>query len=200
MLFRFSLPVLSICLLFGAGCQKNPQIVTDIPGLEPGIDRNGGGTIYTDGEIGDGPGFTVIDPENNIGKEDITGSEPEEPISGFSDTDELTLSPYTIYFGFDSSSIDNSEFAKLDDVYSYLVNNPDVQIRLEGHCDERGTSAYNLALGQSRAASAREYLIDSGIAVDRLSTLSWGEDKLATLDTTEAAHALNRRVQFVILK
>ena len=128
-----------------------------------------------------------------------TGTIPEQ--SSFTGAlDESTLSSNTVYFGFDSSTIRNSEFDKLNQVVNFLKSNPSARIKVEGHCDERGTSAYNLALGQRRAASAREYLINAGIDASRISSLSWGEDKPAAFGKTESDYAKNRRAEFVLVR
>ena len=76
---------------------------------------------------------------------------------------------------------------------------PDIRVRIEGHCDERGTVEYNLALGERRAEAARSYLIDLGIDPDRLTTVSYGEERPAVEGQNEAAWSQNRRDEFVAL-
>jgi len=80
----------------------------------------------------------------------------------------------------------------------WLWNNPDVSVIIEGHCDERGTNEYNLALGDRRAESAKTYLMNLGIAGSRLTTISYGEEKPVDSDHNEAAWAKNRRANLVI--
>lgn len=213
MTFRLVIPVFSILLLLFTGCQKRPIHTTNLPSLNPTVGNEEGYTLLDDGTLGDGLPTYVEGDGSLIGGEIIDsgdsfltgdnggGSDVSTNEKSFvpGDIDTETLAVYSIYFGFDSSAIRSSEFQNLTSVFDYLVQNPDKQIRLEGHCDERGTAAYNMALGQSRASSAREYLIDAGIDPNRLTTLSWGEEKLASLGQTESDHALNRRVQFVIV-
>jgi peptidoglycan-associated lipoprotein len=76
---------------------------------------------------------------------------------------------------------------------------PKVKIQIEGHCDERGTNEYNLALGERRANSTRNYLISLGISPDRISTISYGEERPLDPGHNEEAWAKNRRAHFVIL-
>jgi peptidoglycan-associated lipoprotein len=76
--------------------------------------------------------------------------------------------------------------------------NPNIKARIEGHCDERGTNEYNLALGDRRANSAKEFLLNLGIAENRLTTISHGEEKPIDPGHDEAAWAKNRRAQFAI--
>ena len=81
---------------------------------------------------------------------------------------------------------------------AWLKANPRVRVEVEGHCDERGTSEYNLALGAKRAVSVKRYFIDLGIAPDRLSTISYGEEIPMCKEQNEACWAKNRRAHFVV--
>ena len=105
-----------------------------------------------------------------------------------------------IYFDFDKSNLKQPAVAKLDNVADVVSKNADVKIRIEGHCDERGTSEYNLALGDRRANSAKKYLIDLGTSAERLSTISYGEEKPADLGHDEAAWAKNRRDEIKLME
>jgi peptidoglycan-associated lipoprotein len=82
---------------------------------------------------------------------------------------------------------------------SWLLDNPDAAIRIEGHCDERGTNEYNIALGERRANSARKYLINAGVEAHRIFTISYGEEKPLDPGHNETAWAKNRRDHFLIL-
>lgn len=99
----------------------------------------------------------------------------------------------TVYFGFDSSSVSPEAGRTLTDHARYLQENPSVRLRLEGHCDDAGTSEYNFALGQRRAAVVRQFLLELGISGERLSTLSYGEE----MPDRSGDHNRNRRVEFV---
>ena len=105
-----------------------------------------------------------------------------------------------IYFDFDKYNLRPEAVQKLDKTADWLSKKPGVKIRIEGHCDERGTNEYNLALGDRRANSAKKYLADLGISVDRLSTISYGEERSADPGHNEAAWAKNRRDEFKLVK
>ncbi len=81
---------------------------------------------------------------------------------------------------------------------TWLKANPQAQVEIEGHCDERGTNEYNLALGAKRAESVRRYLVDLGVSADRLSTVSYGEGLPICKDHNEDCWAKNRRAHFVV--
>jgi peptidoglycan-associated lipoprotein len=103
-----------------------------------------------------------------------------------------------IYFEFDSAALTPSAVAVLKDKAAWLKNEPLASVLIEGHCDERGTNEYNLALGERRAQSAKTFLVNMGIAPSRLSTVSYGEERPIDSGHNEAAWAKNRRAQFVI--
>jgi len=81
-----------------------------------------------------------------------------------------------------------------------MMENPNFDILIEGHCDERGTEEYNLALGEKRALAARDYIVGFGIAKDRISVISYGEERPADPRHNEEAWAKNRRAHFVVAK
>ena len=103
----------------------------------------------------------------------------------------------TIYFAFDSYSLNEEGKALLNQAGGLLRSYPDVALRLEGHCDERGTAEYNLALGEKRANAVREYLENLGVSRSRLSTVSFGKEKPAVSGNDEESWAKNRRVEIV---
>lgn len=103
-----------------------------------------------------------------------------------------------IHFDFDKSFIRNDAKPILTNVASYMKKNPDAKLQIEGHCDERGTSEYNMALGQRRADSTMKYLANLGVERSRLSTISYGEERPADPGHNEAAWAKNRRAVFVL--
>jgi len=101
-----------------------------------------------------------------------------------------------IYFDFDKSNLKSEAKANLDKTAAWLSKNSTVKIKIEGNCDERGTNEYNMALGERRANSAKEYLVNLGVATNRLETMSWGEEKPLDPGHDEAAWAKNRRDDF----
>lgn len=102
-----------------------------------------------------------------------------------------------IYFEFDQSGLAADGRDELQRKAEVLRMYPEVRIRIEGHADERGTVEYNLALGERRAEAARQYLIDLGIDSDRMTTVSYGEERPAVMQSNEAAWSQNRRDEFV---
>ena len=103
-----------------------------------------------------------------------------------------------VYFGFDSVALTSEARMTLENNAGVLNENPDVRVLVEGHCDERGTIEYNLALGERRALAARRYLINLGIDPDRIATISFGEEKPTDPRHQEQAWAKNRRVEFKV--
>ncbi len=104
----------------------------------------------------------------------------------------------TIYFDYDKSNIRPEFQPVLEGIAKWLDKKTDRQLLIEGHCDERGTDEYNLALGERRALAVRRYLVALGVAVDRLHTISYGEEKPAVPGNDETAWAKNRRAEFMV--
>jgi peptidoglycan-associated lipoprotein len=103
-----------------------------------------------------------------------------------------------IYFEYDKSRITAEAKSVLKKKARWLLANPGTSIVVEGHCDERGTNEYNMALGDRRAQSAKRYLMDLGVTSGRITTISYGEEKPLDLGGNEAAWTVNRRAQFVL--
>jgi len=102
-----------------------------------------------------------------------------------------------IYFEFDSSALLSEAQDVLRRKYEWLQDNPAAAVVIEGHCDERGTNEYNLALGDRRATSAKTFLVDLGISEARLTTISYGEERPLDTGHNEEAWAKNRRAHFM---
>jgi peptidoglycan-associated lipoprotein len=103
----------------------------------------------------------------------------------------------TIYFDFDKYNLRDDARRQLDANADILRNSTDMNIVIEGHCDERGTDEYNLALGERRAQAAREYLVRLGIDAARINVISYGEERPVAPGHDEESWALNRRGEFV---
>lgn len=107
----------------------------------------------------------------------------------------------TIYFDFDKSDLrQDARDVLYKNAEILLKNKKDAKIRIEGHCDERGSAEYNLALGERRAKSALQYLLTLGVQADRLSVISYGKEKPAVQGSDEAAWSKNRRGEFAIVQ
>lgn len=106
----------------------------------------------------------------------------------------------TIYFDFDSYALSQASRDKLYSNAEYLLKKYQGKVRLEGHCDERGSDEYNLALGEKRAKAAMNYLLTLGVPEDQLSIISYGKERPLVNEHNEEAWAQNRRVEFEIVK
>jgi len=103
-----------------------------------------------------------------------------------------------IHFDLDKSNIRGDDMGALDQKVAIMQANPDLRIRIGGHCDERGSDEYNLALGNRRAQSAKQYLVSHGIDAGRIETQSWGEEKPLVDGHDESAWSQNRRDEFEV--
>lgn len=105
----------------------------------------------------------------------------------------------TIYFDTDRYDIDGVDMAALQSQAQWLMKHPGKRATIEGHCDERGTRDYNLALGERRANAAKNYLASLGVDTGRLSTISYGKERPAALGSDESSWARNRRAVTVTI-
>jgi peptidoglycan-associated lipoprotein len=110
---------------------------------------------------------------------------------------EAILAKAILHFDYDEAALTSASRARLDDIADALRVRPWASIRIAGHCDERGTEEYNLALGQRRAAIARKYLIASGVDPSAVETVSYGSEVPAVVGHDEDAWAWNRRDELV---
>ena len=123
----------------------------------------------------------------------------ESPTIAFvepSAEDKVILKP--IYFEYNKSNIRPEYQPVLENISKWMAKKADNQLLVEGHCDERGTDEYNLALGERRALAVRRYLVALGVSADRLHTISYGEEKPADPGHDEAAWSKNRRAEFKV--
>jgi peptidoglycan-associated lipoprotein len=123
---------------------------------------------------------------------------PVEPAKDSQVPAPAKLELATIRFDFDSAVLTDQAQKMLLSNAGILRSNQSVLVTIEGHCDERGTAAYNIALGERRAKAVKEFLVSMGIGASRMSTVSYGEEKPIATGQNEAAWAQNRRAQFVI--
>ena len=104
----------------------------------------------------------------------------------------------TVLFDFDSAQLSDYAQRVLDRQAAFMKARPETRVTIGGHADERGTREYNLALGERRASSARDYLVAKGVNSARIRIISYGKERPATVGSTEAAWRLNRRAQTVL--
>ena len=118
-----------------------------------------------------------------------------EPLEG-----RTSAGLFPLYFDFDKSIIRSDQVERVEKNAAFMKNNPGVRVRIEGNCDERGTNEYNMALGQRRALSGQQYMVNLGVAESRFDTISYGEERAINFGHDELSWSQNRRDDFVIAK
>jgi len=183
------------------GCKKKPQNVTPLPSAyttKPGGEEPSraklpeGPTLPV--ETGGGAKATAVPVEPG-------GLAPTPGDFGSDkwDEDRAKFADKTVYFDFDKSNLKSSETPKLDAVADAMRTLTANALRVEGHCDERGTEEYNRALGERRALAIREYLVMKGMNSALIDTISFGENKPVDPGHNETAWAKNRRGELILL-
>ena len=162
-----------------AGCAKKKP--ADLP--PPPIGADGG-------ETGADTGAGAGDQTGSVGQAGLPGSREDFLRSVPADR---------VLFELDSYSLDGNDRMILDAQAEWLARYPNVRVTIEGHADERGTREYNLALGERRANAAKNYLVSLGIPANRVSTVSYGEERPAAMGSSESAWAQNRRAVTVVM-
>jgi peptidoglycan-associated lipoprotein len=121
----------------------------------------------------------------------------EQVRTGLPDV-KATATLATVFFDLDQSTLTDAAKQDLDRDAQVLRDNADVSVQIEGHCDERGSTQYNLALGEKRAQSVKDYLVRLGITSDRLETVSYGEERPSDRGHDESAWSKNRRSELTV--
>ncbi|MGC4252243.1 MAG: peptidoglycan-associated lipoprotein Pal [Sphingobium sp.] len=129
-----------------------------------------------------------------------TGTTSGGPVKGSQEDFIASVSSDRIFFGLDQYDVDAEDQATLQSQAAWLQQNPNVRVTIEGHCDERGTRDYNIALGERRANAAKNYLASLGIDPGRITTVSYGKERPAALGSDESAWAQNRRAVTVTVQ
>jgi peptidoglycan-associated lipoprotein len=185
---RHPLPsVLALALVFfvaACGGSKRPPVLTTTPG-----EGQGGASPAASPPaqpVDEGPDVRAVGEDYPTGS-DLSYGEPGSTAAG----------PLgDVHFDLDSAALTEETRRQIEQHALWLQNHRDVRVTLEGHCDERGTVEYNLALGEQRARAVRDYLVSLGVAADRLRTVSYGKERPLDPASNEAAWAKNRRVHF----
>ena len=167
MFYKFFISIFMV--LFVAACATTPKDSADSSGSGS---SSSGSDVSAEGTITETSGSGIV-----------SGSQ-EDLIVNVGDR---------VFFGYDSSDLDSDALELLQDQVAWLKQNSDVSVTIEGHCDERGTREYNLALGEKRAQAVKNYLIGLGINPDRVSTISYGKERPAVVGSNDGAWAQNRR-------
>lgn len=178
--------ILAVAALLVPGCgPKRPPAVSTAPPSEPS-GRNQPTEVPPAGEPG--PDLNPLGAEGATGKDfDVSNAETGEggPLED-------------IHFEYDSANLTDQARATLERHALWLQNHRAAKVSVEGHCDERGTVEYNLALGEKRARAARDYLASLGVASDRMRTVSYGKERPLDTGNSEAVWAVNRRAHFAV--
>jgi peptidoglycan-associated lipoprotein len=158
--------------------------------------RDSGNAGDTNGN-GDNSQVQTTDNTNNNNVEVSTMTREEELAEIKRKKQESLRQEHTIYFEYDKNNVEYQFNDMLGAHAEFLVKNPGVRITIEGHCDERGTPEYNIALGERRAKSVAKYLTTLGVSNGQISIVSYGEEKPANKSRTESGFAKNRRAILV---
>lgn len=185
--WKLGAAMLAVMMVFALGCAKKQAVksteTAGAPAAAPSEQKAPGGGIVSE----------PVKPETPAAGQQMAAAE-----AGAAVTREMPSSFSDIHFDFDKSFIREDAKPVLSQVADYLKKNKGAKMQIEGHCDERGTAEYNMALGDRRAESARAYLASLGIPSSALSTVSFGEEKPVDPGHNEAAWAKNRRAHFVL--
>lgn len=140
----------------------------------------------------------VEKPPQKVEEQPAKQEEPTKPVQQEQVT-KREVNFQMIHFDFDKYNLRSDAIETLNENAKVLMENPDVKIKIEGHCDERGTVEYNLALGEKRATAAKDYLVKLGISPSRIETISYGKERPTDFGRNEEAWAKNRRDEFVVM-
>lgn len=189
----FSLVVMTALGFSGVSCTKKlhvvgPERATSAP-VRP-EDREEKAQKISEDENGS---YKISDLASEEKPRDLSKDEKLK-----SEIDEFESRP--VYFDYDESDLKPAARENLSKRAAWLKSNSEYSILIEGHCDERGTNEYNLALGDRRAEVAKRYLINQGISGQRIETISYGEERPADREHNEEAWAKNRRDEFRIIR
>jgi len=188
---RSSMVILAVTLVIALGlvaCPKRPVPKPDSGTTGTATERPGSAeTGQKDQEkVIERPLDGKVDSSDSMGK---TGQYVESKANMFSD----------ILFDYDKYDVQDTYKQTLQSIASWMSKNTTARLSIEGHCDERGTNEYNLALGDRRAKAVKDYLISLGVAAARIDVISYGEEKPACKEQTEDCWAKNRRAHFIVL-
>lgn len=193
-----------VCILtaFGTGCSTSKQAskvdegVTKAP---PSSDAAASGERDVRRETVVAPSSSSTGTKETLVASALPGSQPvTAAATATGDLKSLERNLKDIYFEFDKYDLTEEARNILSQNAKLLLANPRAKLIIEGHCDERGTIEYNLALGEKRANSARDYLVNLGIQGSRLQTVSYGEEKPIDRGHAEESWAKNRRAHLVV--
>ncbi len=183
------LVLMLVCIAFVTGCAKE-QIESRPTGLQAEVTEESAEDAKSSEELAAEEARRKAE-EYELQQAEAEAAEKEEARAA-----DISQLKELIHFDFDSYELKSQDREILKEKASILRNREEIDLMIEGHCDERGTEEYNLALGERRARAAYEYLILLGVSPDRLNIISYGEEKPLDPRHNEQAWAKNRRAQF----
>jgi peptidoglycan-associated lipoprotein len=168
----------------GVGSFPDTSIQSGGGGLQ-GINKN-----PSEERVGGGTQLAKVDPSGSSGRQmdEIRAEQAASAAAGLRD----------VFYAFDSWTITEDGRQALSRDAEWMKSNSSAQVKVEGHCDERGTSAYNLVLGEKRAKAARNYLVELGVGANRLSVVSYGKERPSCNEHAESCYQQNRRGHLVL--
>lgn len=172
--------------LNGTGTAWGPGGAPDAAGFGDGTSVSRGGDGF-----GNGASMTARDGSGSFLNDGNANGVENGVLSG-----ELSM----VHFAYDSTELTDDWKQVLNGHAQWLQTNSKINVQIEGHCDERGTEEYNIALGQRRADAVRSYLIEQGVDGGRITTISYGRLRPMNFEDTEQSHALNRRAMFLVFE
>ena len=174
-----------------AACETASTDSNEVVGSSSGSSSGSGAAASASSNTSSDAGGTTSAGTTSAGTTSAGGA---SSIGSIRTPDELLAKVgSTVYFDYDQSSLTSEAQATLDRQAAFLKASPSFRIIIEGHCDERGTREYNLALGDRRASAVRDYLVAKGINASRLSTISYGKERPSVGGSNDTSYALNRR-------
>ena len=187
--FKGMVVALGVVAMMAAGCAKEEVVKKD----EPVVQQQ---TVKQQEPVKQVEPVKQEEPKQEAPKQEAPKQEEASAAKA-----SAAVALETVYFDFDKSDLrKDSRDVLSKNAEALLKQVADAKIQIAGHCDERGSDEYNLALGERRAKSVAKYLTTLGVKADRISTISYGKEKPAVQGSDEAAWSKNRRAEFVIVK
>ena len=182
---------------FVAACETASQTTTDSAGDTTASSSSS--TASASGSSSSSASGSASSTGSSSSGSSSSSSASSSPAAGAdSAADKLASIGNTVYFSYDSSGLDGNSQATLYRQAAFLNGNPSLTVTIEGHCDERGTREYNFALGERRAAAARDYLLAQGVDPARIKVISYGKERPFMAGSNDASWAKNRRAATVL--
>ncbi|MAC07729.1 MAG: peptidoglycan-associated lipoprotein [SAR116 cluster bacterium] len=181
---------------FVAACETASQITTDSAGDSTASSSSS--TASASGSSSSGSSGSSSTSSTSSSGSSSSSASSSAAAGTDSAADKLASIGNTVYFSYDSAALDGNSQATLYRQAAFLNGNPSLTVTIEGHCDERGTREYNLALGERRAAAARDYLLAQGVDPARIKVISYGKERPAMAGSNEESWAKNRRAATVL--